>query len=214
MAEIAIVIGNKNYSSWSLRGWLALKAAGVPFEEIFIRFRQPDTKAQMLAHSPSGKLPALKHKGAVLWESLAICAFIAEAYPAARLWPQDLAARAHALSVSAEMHAGFAKLRQNMPMDMRNRYPGKGRAPGVQEDIDRVTAIWRDCRARFGKGGPFLFGHFTVADCMYAPVVSRFVTYEVALDPACAAYRDAVWTHPAMQEWYEAAKREPWVIEE
>ena len=213
MADITIIVGNKNYSSWSLRGWLALKATGVAFDEIVIPLRQPNTKAEYLRHSPGGKAPILKHKGITVWESLAICEFLAEIYPGAKLWPADAAARALPRAVSAEMHAGFAPLRSNMGMDMRASKPGKGMADGVQADIDRICAIWRDCRERYGKGGPYLFGHFTAADAMYAPVVSRFITYGVKLDPVCAAYRDAMWAMPAMKEWVEAAKREPWVIE-
>ena len=213
MPDIAIVIGNKNYSSWSLRGWLALKATGAPFEEILIPFRQPDTKREILRHSPSGKVPALKHEGTTVWESLAIGEFLADAYPAAKLWPADLAARAQARAVSAEMHAGFAALRNNMPMDMRASRPGKGLTAEVQDDIDRIGAIWRECRERHGRSGPYLFGHFTVADAMYAPVVSRFATYGVRLDPVCEAYRKAVTDLPAFEEWYAAAQREPWTID-
>lgn len=213
MADIAIVIGNKNYSSWSLRGWLALKATGVPFDEIVIPMDQPDTKALFLSHSPAGKVPILKHKGTTVWESLAICEFLAESYPAARLWPADARARAFARTVSAEMHAGFAPLRSHMPMDIRTDKSGKGMAEGVAADIARVTAIWRECRERYGKEGPFLFGSFGAADAMFAPVVSRFVTYAPKLDALSAAYRDAVWGMPAMQEWAAAAKREPWHID-
>ena len=214
MADIAIVIGNKNYSSWSLRGWLALKATGIAFEEILIPLlRQPDTRRERLRHSPSGKVPVLKHNGTTVWESLAIGEFLADAYPAAKLWPADLAARAHARAVSAEMHAGFSALRTDLPMDMRNSYPGKGLAAEAQADIDRVGAIWRECRTRYGRSGPYLFGHFTVADAMYAPVASRFTTYGVRLDPVCEAYRKSVTDLPAFQEWYAAAKREPWTID-
>jgi glutathione S-transferase len=213
MADIAIVVGNKNYSSWSLRGWLALKATGVDFDAIVIPLRQPNTKAEYLRHSPAGKVPILKHKGVTVWESLAICEFLAETYPSAKLWPADPVPRALARSVSAEMHGGFEVLRNNMPMDMRASKPGKGMADGVQANIDRVTTIWRECRERHGKGGPYLFGHFTMTDAMFAPVVSRFVTYGVKLDPVSAAYRDAMWAMPAMKEWVEAAKREPWTIE-
>ena len=213
MADIAIVVGNKNYSSWSLRGWLALKATGVDFDEIVVPLHQPNTKAELLRFSPAGQVPILRHKGLTIWESLAICEFLADAYPSAKLWPTDLAARAFARSVSAEMHAEFQPLRSNMPMDMRASKPGKGMVDGVRENIDRICAIWRECRERHGKGGPYLFGHFTAADAMFAPVVSRFVTYGVKLDPVSAAYRDAIWAMPAMKTWVEAAKREPWTIE-
>jgi glutathione S-transferase len=214
MADIAIVIGNKNYSSWSLRGWLALKATGIAFEEILIPLlREPDARRERLRHSPSGKVPVLKHNGTTVWESLAIGEFLADAYPAARLWPADLAARGHARAVSAEMHAGFAALRTNMPMDMRASSPGKGLTAEVQADIDRIGAIWRECRERYGRGGPYLFGHFTVADAMYAPVTSRFTTYGVRLDPVCEAYRKAITEEPAFQAWHADAKREPWTID-
>jgi glutathione S-transferase len=208
MAEIEIVIGTKTYSSWSLRGWLALKATGVAFEEVLIPLRRPDTAAAIRRHSPSGRVPLLKHKGMLVWETLAIGEFLAEAYPAARLWPEEASARALARAISAEMHAGFAALRNNMPMDLRGSFPGRGLSEEVAADIARVTAIWRGCRAKHGASGPYLFGHFTVADAMFAPVVSRFVTYDVALDPLSAAYRDAVWSMPAMLEWRAAAARE------
>ena len=208
MADIAIVIGNKNTSSWSLRGWLALKATGAAFEEINVRLSRPETKAEILRHGGGPTVPILKHKGTVVWETLAICEFLAESYPAARLWPEDAAARALARSVAAEMHAGFAALRANMPMDMRARKPGTGLADGVQANIDRISAIWRQCRERYGEGGPYLFGGFSAADAMFAPVVSRFVTYAPRLDAVSAAYRDALWRWPAMQEWYEGARRE------
>ena len=213
MADIAIVIGNKNYSSWSLRGWLALKTTGVAFEEIMIPLHVPNRRREILPHSPSGKVPALNHNGTLVWESLAIGEFLADAYPAAKLWPADLAARAHARAVSAEMHSGFTALRNNMAMDMRASRPGKGLTAEVQQDIDRIGAIWRECRERYGRSGPFLFGQFTVADAMYAPVVSRFATYGVRLDPVCEAYRKAVTDMPAFQEWLAAAKREPWTID-
>ncbi|MFI5021729.1 MAG: glutathione S-transferase family protein [Alphaproteobacteria bacterium] len=209
MADITIVIGNKNTSSWSLRGWLALKATGAAFEEILVPLHRPETKAEILRHGGGPTVPILKHKGTVVWETLAICEFLAEAYPAARLWPEDAAARALARAVSAEMHAGFAALRTNMSMDMRALKPGQGLADGVESEIDRICAIWRQCRERYGQGGPYLFGSFSAADAMFAPVVSRFVTYAPRLDALSAAYRDALWRWPAVQEWYEAAKREP-----
>jgi glutathione S-transferase len=208
MADIALVIGDKAYSSWSLRPWLALKQIGLPFEEIRIRLRRPETRAEILRHSPSAKVPLLKHEGVEVWESLAILEFLAEAYPAARLWPEVPAARALARAISSEMHAGFAPLRETMPMDVTRRLPGPEMGDGVAGDIARIEAIWTDCRARFGKGGPFLFGAFTAADAMYAPVATRFLTYGVALSPASAAYRDAILNLPAMKEWIAAAKIE------
>jgi glutathione S-transferase len=213
MADITIIVANKNYSSWSLRGWLPLKQLGVAFDEVVIPLRQPDTRERILRYTPSAKLPTLLHKGATVWESLAICEFLAETYPEARLWPDDPAARAQARAISAEMHAGFQPLRANMPMDMRNSYPGKGMTPEVAADIARIAGIWRGCRAAQGAGGPFLYGHFTIADAMFAPVASRFETYKVALDPMCAAYRDAILSLPAVVEWRRAGAVEPWVIQ-
>ncbi len=210
---LTLVIGNKNYSSWSMRPWLALKKAGVAFEEVVIALDRPETRAEIFRHSPSGFVPTLKDDELTIWESLAICEYLAERFPDAGLWPQDPSARAVARSVSAEMHAGFSALRTNMPMNCRGNLPGKGRAPGVQEDINRISAIWRDCRARFGASGPYLFGAFSIADAMYGPVVSRFVTYQVDLDADAKAYVNTMWADPAVAAWVEGARREPWVIE-
>jgi glutathione S-transferase len=215
MADFTLYIGNKNYSSWSLRGWLMAKAAGITFEEVLIRLRQPNTKAEVLRHSPSGRVPALVHGEVSIWESLAIGEYLAELFPDAQLWPHDRGARAVARAVSTEMHAGFSALRTHFPMNMRSSFPNRASTPEVQADIDRINAIWHDCRTRFGKDGAFLFGSaFTNADAMYAPVVSRFRTYKVELDPDAQAYCDAVWAYPPMQEWAAAAKNEPWVFED
>jgi glutathione S-transferase len=212
MTTLAIAIGNKNYSSWSLRGWLALKATGRPFDEVVIPLGQPGSRERILAHSPSGRVPALRHDGAIVWDSLAIAEHLAAAFPEARLWPEDGAARAHARSVSAEMHSGFAALRTHMPMNVRARLPGVGRTIGSLEDIERIQASWTDCRVRYASGGPFLFGPFTVADAMYAPVVLRFRTYDVRLEGALRAYSDAILAHPAVDEWTRAAEKEPWAL--
>jgi glutathione S-transferase len=215
MADFTLYIGNKNYSSWSLRGWLMVKAAGIAFEEVMIRLSQPNTKAEVMRHSPSGRVPALVHGNDTVWESLAIGEYLAEIHPDTDLWPRDRAARAVARSVSTEMHAGFSALRNHFPMNVRSSFPNRASTPEVQADIDRITAIWHDCRTRFGKDGPFLFGAtFGNADAMYAPVVSRFRTYKVDLDAGAQAYCDAVWSWPPMQEWAAAAKKEPWVIED
>lgn len=215
MADFTLYIGNKNYSSWSLRGWLMAKAAGITFEEVLIRLRQPNTKAEVLRHSPSGRVPALVHGEISVWESLAMGEYLAELFPDAGLWPHDRAARAFARSVSTEMHAGFSALRTHFPMNVRSSFPNRASTPEVQADIDRITSIWHDCRTRFGKDGPFLFGGtFGNADAMFAPVVSRFRTYKVELDAGAQAYCDAVWSWPAMQEWATAAKNEPWVMED
>jgi glutathione S-transferase len=213
MAAFTLYIGNKNYSSWSLRGWLAMKATGTPFEEVLIPLSQPTTRAEILRHSPSGTVPALRHGTLVVWESLAVGEYLAELFPNANLWPKDTNARAIARAVSAEMHSGFRALRTHFPMNMRSSFPNRAASPDVQSEINRITAIWHDCRERFGKGGDFLFGHFTVADAMYAPVVSRFRTYKIELNPELQAYSDAVWSMPALQEWLTAARNEPMVIE-
>jgi glutathione S-transferase len=209
MKELTLVVGSKNYSSWSLRPYLALAHTGQPFREVLVRLGEPDTAANIAKYSPSGRVPTLVHGELVVWDSLAICEYLAELFPQAGLWPQDAAARAVARSVTAEMHSGFANLRNHMPMNLRARRPGEGRAPGVAEDISRITSLWRECRSRFGQGGPFLFGAFSIADAFYAPVVTRFVTYGVELDAVCGAYRDAVMALPAMRTWMEAAQGEP-----
>lgn len=213
MSELTLIIGNKNYSSWSLRPWLLLKYAGIPFSEIRIPLYSSEWD-NILSHSPSGKVPALRDGGLTVWDSLAICEYLAESFPGPQLWPSDKDARAVARSVSAEMHSGFAELRKNMTMNCRKSFPDKGRAPGVQEDIDRIQQLWNDCRARFGKEGPFLFGQFSIADTMYAPVATRFTTYAVQMDKVSAAYVRTVLALPAMQEWYTAARDEKEVIEQ
>lgn len=211
--DLAIVIGNKNYSSWSLRGWLALKRCGVEFDEIMIQLDTPETRKNLLDHSKAGLVPVLKHQGQTIWETMAICEYLAETYPAARLWPEDKKARAHCRSVCNEMHAGFAALRTHMPMDIRNSYPGSGRGDGVQANIDRIFDIWQECRDQFGENGPFLYGDFTVADAMFAPVVARFKTFAVELPEFADSYCNAIWECPDMVEWRDASQAEPWVIE-
>jgi glutathione S-transferase len=212
MPEFTLYIGNKNYSSWSLRPWLALKQTGAAFEEVLIPLDQPESADDLRRHSPSGRVPVLRHGQILVWESLAICEYLAELFPAAQLWPADAAQRAHARAISSEMHSGFADLRRNLPMDITRRWPAGARLDRVRSDIERITAMWRECRTRFGTEGDFLFGRFTIADAMYAPVTTRFVTYGVPLDPVCEAYAAAVQRWPAMQEWTAAAAREPWVI--
>ncbi len=212
MSKLSITIGNKNYSSWSLRGWLAVKLTGAAFEEEVVPLDLPESKKRLRAAGPSGQVPVLKDGALTVWDSLAIGEYLADRFPESGLWPSNIGARAVARAVTCEMHAGFAALREHMPMDLRSRYPGYGRGPGVAEDIARVLAIWEDCRARFGQGGDYLFGDFCLADAAFAPVVTRFVTYEVALAGPAAAYRDAVLAWPAIQEWTVAARDEPWVI--
>lgn len=207
---LKLVIGNKNYSSWSMRPWVLLTQAGIPFEEVQIWLGEPDTAAQIARHSPTGTVPVLMDtvNGAALriWDSLAICEYLAEKFPDKALWPADVAARAHARAISAEMHSGFSALRTHMPMNIRNRYPGKGMAEGVAADIARVSAIWRDCTER--SGGPFLFGAFSVADAMFAPVVFRLQTYGVALEGAAAAYAQRMLAAPALVKLAQLAQAE------
>jgi glutathione S-transferase len=209
--QLTLVIGNKNYSSWSLRPWLAMKHFGLEFEEIRIPLYTPEAGQKIRNYSPAGKVPVLLHEDVVVWDSLAICEYLAEQFPAIQ-WPKDVRARAIARSISAEMHAGFQDLRQNLPMNCRARFPNEVRAPGVQNDINRIMTIWRDCRQTYGTTGPMLFGEFTLADAIYAPVVLRFKTYAVTLDDLCQEYMDAVLALPALQEWIKAAEQEPEVI--
>jgi glutathione S-transferase len=211
---LTLVIGNKNYSSWSLRPWLAMKMAAVAFDEIRIPLDQPDTKAGILRHSPTGKVPCLIDAGAggrlTVWDSLAICEYVNEAYAGGRLWPADLATRARARSVVAEMHSGFAPLRLHMSMDIRARKAERGAAALAREDVAgdvaRIRALWFE--ALMQSSGPFLFGEFSIADAFYAPVAMRFVTYGVELAPALAAYRDRIVALPPMQQWIAQATAE------
>lgn len=210
MPDFTLVIGDKNYSSWSLRPWLVLHMAGIAFDEEPVRLRLADSKQNILRHSPAGFVPVLKHNGLVIWDSLAIAEYLAEQFPEKQLWPADAAARARARSISAEMHSGFAQLRTHMTMDLLGSHAGQGQEKeGVVRDIARVQEIWRDARALWGAGGPFLFGAFSIADAMYAPMVSRFRTYGVMCDATCSAYMEAVWNLPAMQLWIEGARRQP-----
>lgn len=214
MSTLTLVIANKAYSSWSLRPWLALRMAGLAFEEVVIPLRQPETKAEIAKHSGAGKVPVLHDGGITVWESLAILEYIAERAPEAGLWPVEIHARAAARAISAEMHAGFTALRSQMPMNVRASLPGRGRTPEVAAEIARITEIWRSCRTRFGDAGPFLFGRFTNADAMFAPVVTRFRTYgvEAEVDDVSKAYIASVLSLPPMLEWVAAAKVEPWSI--
>lgn len=211
--DYTLVIGDKNYSSWSLRPWLALKACGVPFKEERVQLRQADSKAEIFRHSPSGKVPALKTDIGIICDSLAIVEYLAEQHPQAKLWPDDREARAAARSISAEMHAGFQALRNDMPMDLLSELPMPELSEALENNIRRVVAIWQDTRARFGKIGPFLLGDFTNADAMYAPVATRFRTYGVKLerygdDGTAGAYVDAIYAMPAMAEWTDGARTE------
>ena len=200
-------MGNRNYSSWSMRAWLALRLAGAEFEEQVFPLGEPGVRERIRRHSPTGRVPALADGDLVVWDSLAIAEYVAERFPGAALWPPDHAARARARAACAEMHSGFAALRANMPFNVRRRSPGKGRAPGVQEDVERIVELWRGCLA---AGGPFLFGRFGLADAFYAPVVLRFRTYAVPLEQPEAAWADRVLEHEHVWAWCEAAEAEPW----
>ncbi|HJS76559.1 MAG TPA: glutathione S-transferase family protein [Burkholderiales bacterium] len=208
---MALVIGNKNYSSWSMRPWVLMREAKIPFEEVPLKFDESGGGLRVAGierYSAAGKVPVLLIDGEPVWDTLAICETVAELYPAKQLWPQDERARRVARSVCAEMHSGFQALRGAMPMNIRGRYPGKGLNEKSGKDIQRVVAIWSDCRARFGKGGPFLFGAFGIPDAFYAPVVMRFQTYAVEVPPAVRAYCDAIQSLAAVREWCDAARRE------
>lgn len=199
--QLTLVIGDKRLSSWSLRPWLLLKEAGIPFNEALIRIHRPDSLKKILRYSKAGRVPALIDGNVTVWESTAICEYLAEKFPKAGFWPKDPKARAEARSISHEMHAGFQALRQNLPFSAKGPLPGHKMVPAAQPDVDRITEIWRECRKKYGKGGPMLFGKFTIADAMYAPVAVRFQVYGVKLDPVSAAYRDTVLSLEGMQEW-------------
>jgi glutathione S-transferase len=211
---LTLVIGNKNYSSWSLRPWIAMRATGIAFEERLISLSEPDFKQRVLAVSPAGKVPVLIDGDAHVWESVAIFEHLAERFPAAQLWPADAAARAHARSIVAEMHAGFMALRSECPMNMWRPVREHKLSTEAATNAARIDAMWADCRQRFGAEGPFLFGGFSAADAMYAPVVSRFRTYDVRVGAASGAYMEAILGLPAYVEWRSAGLREPWVLPE
>lgn len=214
MADLALYMGYRQTSTWSLRGWLAMRKAGVPFDEIMVRYRRPEDKARLAKISPTALVPVLidRRDGSEIkvWESLAVCEYLAEAFPGAHLWPEDRAARAFARSIAAEMHSGFRALRELMPMALLERLP-KPESEAVDADIARICEIWRTCRERWGiaGGGPYLFGRFTIADVMYAPVVSRFHTYAVSLDSVAEDYKAAILSDPDVAAWFAQARRDP-----
>jgi glutathione S-transferase len=212
MATAVLTISSKNYSSWSLRGWLLCKMAGLEFEEESLSSEDPSTRAELLLLSPSFLVPCLHHEDVKVWDTLAIAEYLAEIRPQAHLLPKDIAARAHCRAVAGEMHSGFHNLRSALPMNLKARFPGFSVWSGAQADIDRVVTIWRECLDTYG--GPYLFGEMSLADAMYAPVCTRFRTYDVPLDKACSAYCDTIMSWPAMLEWTEAAKLEPDELEE
>ncbi|MBJ7310117.1 glutathione S-transferase family protein [Rugamonas sp. CCM 8940] len=204
---LTLVIGNKNYSSWSMRPWVAMTAFGIPFQEVRVLLDQPDTANLIANYSACGRVPVLLAGEMTIWDSLAICEYLAEQFPELHLWPQDVAARAMARSVCAEMHAGFADLRTAMSMNIRASLPGKGRSHGAQADIGRISEIWEECLSRFGHH-QFLFGEFSIADAYFAPVVMRFRTYGVSLAPALNAYCERVLAQPAVARWVAEAMAE------
>ncbi len=208
-----LYLGTKNSSSWSLRPWLVLKQAEIPFEETVFPLSTDEGKKLIQKISPSGKVPLLKDGALSIWDSLAINEYLAERYPEKRLWPEDRLARAEARAMSAEMHSSFAALRSEMPMNVRAVFPDFAKSPAVERDIARITALWTNCRKAHSAEGPFLFGHFTIADAMFAPVIWRFHTYDVKLVGDAAEYMAAMLALPAMVAWAEEAQRESWRIE-
>ncbi len=208
MSDLTLVLGSRHLSSWSLRPWLALKHVGLPFREIVIGLDRPDTGAEIRRYSPSGRVPTLLHRDLAIWDSLAIGEYLAETFPAARLWPPKPATRAIARAACAEMHSGWPELRQHLPMDLIAAPAHKPLTPIVEHQVLRIVALWRDCRQRFGEGGPFLFGAFSLADAFYAPVATRFDTYRTPLPSDAAAYVSTLLALPAMQEWRAAARQE------
>ena len=209
---LKLVIANKLYSSWSLRPWMVLRAAGIPFEEIQIPLRRDDSKARVLEHSPSGKVPALIDGDQVIWESLAIIEYLAESHPGTAIWPENRAARAHARAVSSEMHSGFQALRAGCPMNLGARFKAPEMTDAMSACVSRIEEIWADTLARFGGEGPYLYGAFSAADAMYAPVASRLETYQIPVSAGSRTYMNAIFAHRAFQDWRTAALAEPWTI--
>ena len=208
MAGLTLVIGNKNYSSWSMRPWVLMHQLGIAFEEKKLRFHSSEWDAGIERWSPSRLVPVLWREEQSVWDSLAIMETLAEWYPERNVWPRDDAARAFARSIAAEMHSGFRDLRNNMPMNIRASHPGKGMTPEVKANIERIERLWGEARQRFGAGGAFLFGAFSAADAMYAPVVMRFGTYGVALGPEAARYCEVMRAAPGVRAWIDEALQE------
>lgn len=210
---LKLVIANKAYSSWSFRPWILLKHFGIPFEEITIPMARAETRTEMLRYAPTGKCPSLHDGDIAIWESLSIVEYIAEAFPALPIWPEDRAARAHARSLSAEMHAGFTALRSHLPTVFRRAVKKRELTSEAAADLARIEAAWADARQRFGSAGDFLFGGFSAADAMFAPVVERLRAYDAPAGAATRCYMDAMMALPAWQAWAAGAKAEPWHIE-
>jgi glutathione S-transferase len=216
MAGLLLVMGNKNYSSWSLRPWVLMKQLRIEFRELVISLDSPDFKDEVAAHGPSGRVPVLKDGTLSIWDSLAICEYVGE-LAGQRGWPHDMKARAVARSVSAEMHSGFTNLRAEWPMNARARNRGTPMTPGLISDIERIDEIWNDCRRRFGAAGPWLFGEYSIADAMFAPVVLRFNTYSsrsygAQLSETARWYIATALENAALQEWIAAAQKEKWTL--
>jgi len=209
---LKLIIGNKNYSSWSMRPWIGLKVAGIPFDEEVISLYDESSKAKILAQSPAGKVPILIDGDVRVWESLAILEYAAEKFSGFGFWPSDPAARAHARAISTEMHAGFVPFRSECSMNFWRPPAKRALSAEAQANIARVQEIWTEARATYGAGGPFLFGKFSAADAMYAPVVQRFIAYDIDVSAPVKAYMQAMIALPAWAEWRRAALREPWVI--
>ncbi len=212
MTKATLTISSKNYSSWSLRGWLMTRFSGLPFEEVAVAPNDPSARAEILLISPTILVPCLRHDGATIWDTLAIGEYLNETMPEAGLLPADRVRRAHCRSICGEIHSGFVTLRGSLPVNLKGHFPGFKIWTRAQADIDRVCTIWRDCLAV--SGGPFLFGARTIADAMYAPVVTRFMTYDVKLEPRLKTYADTIMNMPEMIEWVAAAREEPSDIEE
>jgi glutathione S-transferase len=211
---LKLVIANKQYSSWSLRPWMVLRAFDIAFEEITIPLRQPDSKARLAAFSPSGKVPVLLDGDKTIWESLAIIEYLAERSPGKAIWPKDPAARAHARSSANEMHGGFMPLRQGCAMNLGARFKTPEMTDALQANVDRIAAIWAEARSKFGADGPYLYGAFSAADAMYAPVATRLDTYQIPVKPETRAYIDTILAHPDFTAWKAAALKEPWTIDD
>lgn len=209
-----LLIGNKCYSSWSLRAWLLMRVAGITFTEQLVPLDEPGFKEAIFAAAPGsgGTVPTLVDGEIAVWETLAICEYLHDVQPQAGIWPRDGAARAHARAISSEMHAGFTALRSACPMNLGKRFATRDRGPGVARDVERLTGLWRQARERFGTGGPFLYGAFSAADAMFAPVVTRLDTYGIAVDPVSQGYMRAILALPAYREWLAAALVEPWIV--
>jgi glutathione S-transferase len=214
VANRELIIGNKNYSSWSLRPWFLMKQRGIEFEEIQIPLYRPDSEQRIRLYSPSGKVPVMREGDRVVWESLAICEYLAEKFPHLNLWPEDPDARVLARSISHEIHAGFSALRSGCPMNVRRTSAPLLLSDAIKADVGRIQQIWAQCRGSYGPLGPFLFGSFSIADAMYAPVVFRFYNYSIPVDSASEEYMKTILGLPVIQEWIESARQEIWIVAE